>query len=207
MSVSFLAQWKSRTNDWVKAQALGPRATWWMAFLAYIEAIFFILPVDVVLIAYMLMGTGRWKFYATVATVASLAGGITGYLIGLLFFDQIGVHIVSFYHLSDELAAAEALFTENTFLVTFTAAFTPMPYKGFVIAGGFFRIDFFQFVLASLVGRGIRFFFIAYVAHYFGERLSKIIFKYFNIITLVGAIAVTLFLIEFYFDIFGLFTH
>jgi len=84
------------------------------------------------------------------------------------------------------------LFDQNAFWAIFISGFTPIPYKIFTISAGFFSINLITFVIASVISRFLRFFVVGYIMKMFGEEMSKFVFKYFNIITLifaVGAIA------------------
>ncbi len=47
----------------------------------------------------------------------------------------------------------------NGFAAIFLAGLTPIPYKVFTLASGVFSINFSVFVLASVLSRGLRFFF------------------------------------------------
>jgi membrane protein YqaA with SNARE-associated domain len=201
-----LIEWKDRGMAWLHREARGPYAVFWLAGLSFVEASFFVFPPDIILIILILAGSTRWLYLASVTTIASVVGGVVGYAIGYFFFDSIGVHIIDFYHLQEELLVVEQLFNDNAFLVMFTAAFTPLPYKVFVLAGGFFKVPLVAFILASLLGRGLRFSFVAFVAHLFGERLTAIIVRHFNTATLILGIIIIVFLLQYYFDILQLLT-
>ena len=109
-------------------------------------------------------------------------------------FNFVGTLLVKTYHLETELEHVSALFQQNAFWAIFTAAFTPIPYKIFTIAGGLFRIDFLIFVIASILGRGMRFFAVAYLMKLFGGAVGRLAFKYFNLLTLVVGIVIIGFL-------------
>ena len=82
------------------------------------------------------------------------------------------------------------LYADNAFWSIFTAAFTPIPYKVFTISAGFFKIDLLTFILASIVGRGLRFFLVGYLMKLFGHFMGDVIYKYFNIFSIVVAVIV-----------------
>lgn len=180
---------------WFKARAHGPHAKAWLFALSFSEASFFVIPPDVLLIAILMVGASRWIEYAILTTVASVAGGILGYFIGLFFFETIGVRIVEFYHLAEELKEVQLLFNNNAFSVIFVAAFTPIPYKIFVLTAGFLKINFLAFVIASFVGRGLRYFIVAYITKVFGGEITRIFMRYFNSITLIAVALFGLFLL------------
>jgi membrane protein YqaA with SNARE-associated domain len=125
-----------------------------------------------------------------------VAGGLFGYLIGYLAFTTFGAPLVNLYHLQEEFAAVENYFSNNAFWSILVAAFTPIPYKVFTLAAGLFRVNIWTFVLASLVGRGARFFAVAYLTKRFGERVMQLVLRYVNAVILI---LVFLFLVYFFF--------
>ena len=65
----------------------------------------------------------------------------------------------------------------------------------FTILAGLLQINFPLFVVASVVGRGGRFFLVAALLRYFGEPMKEFIDRYFNWLTLAaGALIVAGFL-------------
>jgi len=188
-----LAQFKNKGRNWFVAYAEGPHATFWLVVFSFSEAIFFPLPPDLFLIAALTARRMKWVFYALLTTLVSIAGGVVGYGIGIYFFDVIGEPIVKLYGLEQEMITIGNLFSENAFLVIFTAAFTPIPYKIFTIGAGFFSINMFTFLVASFLGRGIRFFVVSYVMYRYGSLIKYLTYKYFNILSIAVLILVVLF--------------
>jgi len=74
----------------------------------------------------------------------------------------------------------KAMYDDNAFLAVFTAAFTPIPYKVFTVAGGYFDIPLWTLVLASATGRSMRFFLVAGLLWAFGPPMKRFIDKYFD---------------------------
>lgn len=181
----YLDEYKIRLARWFKKRAHGTHAKAWLVLLSFSEASFFIVPPDVLLIAILMAGASRWILYATITTVASLAGGIFGYFIGFLFFDAVGFRIIEFYHLAEQMKEIQLLYHNNAFWVVVTAAFTPIPYKLFTLSAGFFKINIIVFITASIFGRGLRYFLVAYITKLFGGKITRLLLKYFNIITVI----------------------
>lgn len=191
------ATWKDSLRDKVVGYAKSAYANTWLAGISFAEASFFPVPPDVLLIAMLLTNSSKWLTLALITTVSSVAGAMLGYLIGAIFFDYIGVGLVSFYGLQEKMDHVQELFSENTFMAIFLAAFTPIPFKVFTIAGGLFKVPLLIFVVASFLGRGIRFFAIAFFLKLYGKAVGDIIYKYFNIVSTVLLVAIlTLFFIS-----------
>ncbi|KAA0207004.1 DedA family protein [Candidatus Uhrbacteria bacterium] len=177
-----------RLYDWTVAKAALPNAESYLAGLAFIESSFFPIPPDVLLIAMGFSNRERTFRYALTTTLFSIIGGIFGYFIGFALFETIGQPIIAFYHLEPLVEVIRAKYDANAFLAVFTAAFTPIPFKLITISAGLFHVNFFSFVLASVLGRGLRFFAVAGVMRYLGPRARPLIEKYFELFTILFTI-------------------
>lgn len=109
--------------------------------------------------------------FALITTLASLVGGLFGYAIGYWMMDLVwplieAANYVEGYH------KIELFFADYGFWIVFLAGFSPLPYKLFTIAAGATQIALIPFALASLVGRGARFFLVAYLMKIGGERFE-----------------------------------
>lgn len=189
---------KERWRNWFSRHAQGPYAKVWLFVLTFSEATFFLIPPDIILVAILMTGAQRWIYYASLTTIASVLGAVFAYIIGAFFFDTIGIRIIEFYNLTDEISTIQGLFEKNNFIVTFSAAFTPIPYKLFVISAGFFKISFPMFLLGITLGRGLRFFLVAYITKLFGAEVERVFFRYLDIITLGIVLIITFILFEYY---------
>lgn len=173
------------TYDWVLGWADRPGGPWALAGISFAESSFFPIPPDILLIPLCLAKPRRALWYAGLCTVASVLGGMLGYVIGRVFFESIGNPILDFYGLTDGFNRIGALYAAwAAWAVTF-AGFTPIPYKVFTIAAGLFRINFPIFVVASIIGRGGRFFLVAGLLRWLGEPMREFVDRYFNLLTVV----------------------
>lgn len=178
--------WKDALVAWTVRHAESKNAKWWLFGVAFSESSFFPIPPDVLLVA-ILMTRERVRayFYAGITVFGSVLGGLLGYTIGYFLFQTVGVWIVSTYHLEAELIVVQKLFSDNAFWAIFAAAFTPIPYKIFTISAGLFMISISVFVVASVLGRGLRFFIVATIMKFFGEKIKEIFYKYVGLISLI----------------------
>lgn len=174
-------------KNWIEHWADTPHAMFALFILAFVESSFFPIPPDVLLIAILIANNNhsKWWQYALICTVGSVLGGLFGYLIGYAFFASVGQQIVDFYKLNDLVAIVGEKYEANAFLAVFIAGFTPIPYKVFTIAAGFFQISIVPFIAASILGRGGRFFLVAFLLKLFGPRVKKFIYEYLNILSLI----------------------
>lgn len=174
----FLYKW---TMHWAKT----PQAPYALFWIAFIESSFFIIPPDVLLIPMVASSGKKWLRFASICTAGSVAGAFLGYFIGWSLYETVGRLIVSTYNLQGAMDIIGQKYAENAFLTVFTAAFTPIPYKVITIAAGLFRIPLVTLTVASVVGRGARFFLVAGVLRIFGERIERTVEKYFDIFSIV----------------------
>jgi membrane protein YqaA with SNARE-associated domain len=168
--------------DWVLRMAEHRHANRALAAVSFAESSFFPIPPDVMMIPMILARRDKAFLIATICTIASVAGGIFGYAIGYFLFDTVGQWVVNLYHLEDKLETLRALYNEWGAAVTLTAGITPLPFKLFTIANGFFAFNFPLFVVLAIVGRGIRFFLVAALLKRFGEPVQAFIEKRLNLL-------------------------
>lgn len=171
-----------RLYDWVLHWAHTPYGTPALSVLAVAESSFFPIPPDPLLMALAMSRPERSLSYALVCALSSVFGGALGYLIGWQLWSMMSdfffTHVPGFTHEVFNLVAQK--YNENAFLAVFTAAFTPIPYKVFTIAGGVFQINFLEFMVASIIGRSMRFFLVAGLIWKFGAGIKATIDRYFD---------------------------
>lgn len=154
----------------------------------FIESSFFFIPVDPLLILFCIEDKKRSLFFATIATLASVVGGIFGYIIGWLLWDSIGVTLVRWIISEATFARVAGKYTLYQAWAVFIAGFTPVPYKAVTISAGFCKLPLIPFVFYSLISRGLRFFFIAGSIYLWGDHIKVFIEKYFNYLVIAFTI-------------------
>ena len=173
-------------------------------FVSVIESFIFPLPPDLLIIPMTIAKMNNWFKIALIATSGSVLGACMGYLIGYVFFNEIGIPIFELYgvdnvtFLKDKVAQGGGIIAWSTFLAI--AAFTPIPFKLLTITSGFVHFNFFYFIIIAFLARGSRFFLIALLIGKFGPKikplLEKKLFKISIIFTiLIIAVAYILYLL------------
>lgn len=149
-----------------------PKAPWYLGGMSFAESSFFPVPPDVMLAPMSLAQPKRAMFFATLTTLTSVLGGILGYMIGLWSFDVIEPWLQqSAYH--EKYLTARAWFDEWGFVAIFIAGFSPIPYKVFTITAGVISMAFLPFVIASFIGRGMRFYLVALLMAWGGQAMEE----------------------------------
>ena len=149
----------------------------YLAALSFAESSFFPIPPDVMLAPMCLAERAKAWRYAFVTTAASVIGGVAGYAIGVLLFEAIEPWLRT-SHYWDAYLASRAWFDTYGVWAIFVAGFSPIPYKIFTIAAGVAALNLPGFVIASVVGRGARFFLVAGLIVAGGQRLETTLRKY-----------------------------
>ena len=162
--------------------------------LSFAESSFFPIPPDVMLAPMSLAQPSRAWHFAMLTTLASVIGGAAGYLIGAFAFDLVEplLHSAGYW---DTYLKAKAWFVDWGFWVVFMAGFSPIPYKVFTITAGVIGMAFLPFMIASLIGRGARFFLVAGLMVWGGEKMEKTLRQYIDQlgwITIIAAVVVYL---------------
>lgn len=184
-----------RLYDWVVSLADKPWALTALFFIAFVESSVFPIPPDVLLIP-MVLGarTKAWRI-AAVCFVGSILGGLLGYYIGyVLWHNSDGTHseiaLWFFEHIftQEKFAKLEAGYAKYGNWAVFAAGLTPFPYKVITIFSGVIKMPLWGFILASILGRGGRFFLVAWLLKKYGDPMQKLIDKYFNILAIAFCI-------------------
>lgn len=164
--------------------------------LSFAESSFFPIPPDVMLAPMALAQPSKAFRFALLTTVFSVLGGMLGYSIGFFLFDSISTWLQETHYWAN-YSLAENWFKEWGFWAIFVAGFSPIPYKVFTIAAGALHMFFLPFVLASLVGRGARFFLVAMLIAAGGEKLEDKLRQYMDImgwgVILIASIAIVVY--------------
>jgi len=156
-------------------------ASWYLAGLSFAESSFFPVPPDVMLIPMALGQRHRAWNFAMIATLGSVIGGSLGYMIGLLAFETVEPWIHQWGY-GEAYLQVRSWFEQWGVWAVFLAGFTPVPYKIFTISAGVVSMAFIPFVIASLIGRGARFFLVATVIYLGGDRMERLLRSYIDLI-------------------------
>ncbi|TFL13300.1 DedA family protein [Pusillimonas caeni] len=170
-----------------------PKAPWYLVTLSFSESVFFPVPPDVMLAPMCMADPKRAWRLALLTTLASVIGGFFGYLIGYFAIDAIlpWLRTTSYF---PAYGTAVQWFKDYGFWAIFVAGFSPIPYKVFTIAGGAMAMTLGPFMLASLIGRGMRFFLVAGLLAWGGPRMEALLHRYvdrigWTMVALVAAVA------------------
>lgn len=177
---------------WTLHWAETPYAIPALCVLSFTESSFFPIPPDVLLIALCFSVPKTWFKLALYCSIASVLGGLFGYAIGWGAWELIGEPIVNFYNGHEVIAKVKVWYEMYGFWGVLIAAITPIPYKVFTIASGSMHFDLIQFTAASVLGRSLRFFAVAWLIHKYGIKVKPFLEKHFEWATLVFTLLLVL---------------
>tara|TARA_R110000744_G_scaffold50709_10_gene109516 strand:+ start:2388 stop:2966 length:579 start_codon:yes stop_codon:yes gene_type:complete len=163
-----------------------------LAVLTFAESVFFPIPPDVLLAPMVMAQRDKaWRF-ATITTIASVLGGIVGYGLGYLMFEPWIQPLITEFGYQARFDKAMLWFSEWGVWVVFIAGFSPIPYKLFTVSAGFLSMAFLPFLLASAIGRGMRFFMVAGIIRWGGAAMERKLKQWVDVLgwLVVGAIVI-----------------
>ena len=171
-----------------------------LCLVAFLESFIFPIPPDIFLIFLVLAYKNKAFYLAFLCTLLSVAGGILGYLIGSFFFDSLGQGILNYFNLNEKFLEFSESYSDNGFFIVTMGGFTFVPYKIITLSSGFVKMDFIQFILASTLSRGARFFLVATLLYFFGKKIERLLIKRFGLIcTILFLIILIIYFIMKYF--------
>ena len=179
-----------RLYDWCIGAAGKPHAAPIMGAVSFAESSFFPVPPDIMLIPMALARPDRAWFYATVCTLASVAGGMLGYFIGAELYGSVGLWLIQLYGYGDKVEGFREAYAQYGGWIILLKGFTPIPYKLVTIVSGFAGFNFGWFLVLSLVTRGARFFLEAALLRRFGPQARAIIEKRLGLWVTISLVAV-----------------
>ena len=175
-----------RMYDWTVDKAESPYALMILAVIAFAESSFFPIPQEALMIPMIVAAPHRAWLVAGVATAASLAGAMLGYLIGYVFYDSIGIQLLEFYGKADRYDEFQALYVDHGVLAVAIGAITPFPFKVTTIVSGLLQMNFVSFAIVCLLGRGFRFFLIAALLRRYGTPVRAFIERRLGLVTILA---------------------
>ena len=179
-----------------KTNAVKPLADKVLGFISIIESIIFPLPVDPFLAGLTLAAPRKAFRFAIICIIGSVIGGVIGWLLGYLIGPSIENLFLYFPRFTEEkFNAVKFAYQENGMLIIFLGAFTPLPYKIITIISGIAEVNIFAFILMSILGRGTRFFIVAYLVKFFGNPALLFLQKHLLISSGILGLAIIIFTI------------
>jgi membrane protein YqaA with SNARE-associated domain len=181
-----------RVYDWAMRQSASPHAMRALGIVAFLESSIFPIPPDAMIVPMVLARPHEAWRIGLVATVASVIGGLAGYLIGYALLETVGQWIIGLYGLADRVAEYQAAYNRWGLWIILIKGLTPIPYKLVTIASGMAHFSLPVFILASILTRGMRFFLVAGLLRWYGSPIRDFIEARLTLVTTAFAALIVL---------------
>ena len=162
-----------------------------LGMVAFWESIIFPIPPDVILTPMALARRERALFFAGLTTVFSVMGATVGYLLGLIFWNELGKPLTYSLGYGDSYSAFATLYDEYGILIIIVGALTPFPFKIIAILSGTMEYSFLSFLLAASVSRGLRFYTISGIIFLWGNQIDRFLKKNLGLLFIGFSITIT----------------
>lgn len=172
----------SAIYEWTLKWAEHKFAPRMLALLTFAESVFFPIPPDVLLAPMVLAKPEKAWRLASLTTIASIVGGVVGYFLGFWMFEPWIQPLITDFGYQHRLDMAMNWFSQWGVWVVFIAGFSPIPYKLFTVSAGFLQMAFLPFLIASAVGRGMRFFLVAGLIQWGGAAMENKLRQWIDVI-------------------------
>ena len=152
-------------------------AAYYLGAMSFFESIVFPIPVDVMLAPMCLARLDKAWYYAFVATITSVLGGVFGYFLGAYLGQEVVEPLLIELGMGESFSTTQQWFSEYGPYIVFIAGFAPIPYKVFTLSAGALSVnvlgDLTPFIIASCIGRAGRFYLVAGLMKFGGEKMES----------------------------------
>jgi membrane protein YqaA with SNARE-associated domain len=159
-----------RPRRWAQSLAHSPTGLWLIGVASFLETIIVPIPIEVVMIPYMLARRDLIWHIATVTTVACVLAAVFGYGLGYFFYDSVGRGIVELMGWTDDYATFKAWFDAAGFWAVLAIGVAPIPFQVAMLVAGVAGYPLVLFVLAAGIARGIRYYGLALLVYWVGDQ-------------------------------------
>lgn len=164
-----------RFYDWSLAECEKPYSTWFVNAFAFLESIIIPLPTDPLLLAKAAAEPKKALRFALEVTLFSVLGGAAGYYIGSHLWAWLSPLIFDYIMPKELFLTIKGRFEESVFLFVVLGGFTPLPFKAFALTAGSMHLNFLNFLMGCIVGRGLRFLTVGALVYFFGAQIKAFI--------------------------------
>ena len=173
-------------SHWIRDFAETDWALLILFVTAFLESTISPIPPDPLLIPMAVLQPNLAIWLGVLCTVASVLGAVLGHWLGA----QFGRPILGRFVSEGRIRSAESLFDKYGVWAVLVAAVTPIPYKVFTVLAGVLKLDMKRFLIASIIGRGMRFLSLAVVIFLFGEDVQAFVEENFEALTILAGVGV-----------------
>lgn len=161
---------QKRIGHWLERLERSQHVMWLLFSLSFLETIILPIPIELVLIPFML--TNRHRLWQTAAyvTAGCLAASLFGYGIGYFLLETAGEWMINTMGWQQGYEKFQNLFDQHGFFAILMVGMVPIPFQTAMLAAGAAGYPVWKFVLAATLARGIRYFGLAWLVFVLGKQ-------------------------------------
>ena len=145
---------------------------------SFLESTIVPIPLEAVMVPLMqARRESLWKI-ALMATIGCVIGAIFGYALGYYLFDMIGQWLIDTFFSQDQFENVKQNMQSQGFWFVMTLGIAPIPFQVAMLAAGATKFSLPLFLLATVIARAIRYFGLAIVVYYAGDKAEQLIKRY-----------------------------
>lgn len=191
-----MSNWSKKLYDWASRKAQSRFSALWLGLIFFLEMVFF-LPLDAILLLFCLENPSQKYRYSLVATSASVASSLVGYLLGFALWEAINPYVLDHLISTSFFERISFNYQQYQHFAVFVGSLLPVPFKAITISAGVCELALLPFLGAVFLARLTRFFLIAHATARWGDKIKAFVGRHFhNIVIAIGAkiaLAVTFF--------------
>lgn len=149
-----------------------------MGGLSFLESTVLTVPLELVLVPYLLANRHRLWWIATLVTLGCLLGALCGYMVGLTAYNTLGLWTVEQFGWQQIAREFEQEISQNGFLAVLLVGITPVPFQIAMLTAGATGYSLPLFLLAAGISRALRYFGLALLVFLFGEKVEELLIRW-----------------------------
>lgn len=142
---------------------------------SFLESTIVPIPLEAILVPLMQARREKLWLIALMATLGCIAGALFGYGIGYYLFDLVGDWVINTFSSPAQFENVRQQMQSQGFWFVMTLGIVPIPFQIAMLAAGATKFSLILFLIASAIARSIRYFGLAVVVYYAGNKAEKII--------------------------------
>lgn len=145
---------------------------------SFLESTIVPIPLEAVMVPLMQARRDKLWAIAFMATLGCVFGAVAGYAIGYFVFDLIGQGLIDAFFSQAQFDDVKSQMQSQGFWFVMTLGIAPIPFQIAMLAAGATQYSLPLFVLATVIARAIRYFGLALVVYFAGDKAEQLIREY-----------------------------
>ncbi|WP_077284943.1 YqaA family protein [Cognaticolwellia aestuarii] len=145
---------------------------------SFLESTIVPIPLEAVLVPLMQARREKLWLIALMATLGCIIGALFGYALGYFLFDAVGDWIISTFSNPEQFEIIKQKMQKQGFWFVLTLGVVPIPFQIAMLAAGATKYSLSLFLIAATIARAIRYFGLAILVYYAGDKAEHMLRKH-----------------------------